>query len=190
MAGFILRNQGKFGPKIEAVDKTIILNSKTTTIGDLVHLEDGFVDIAAAGERLWGVVVGFEVGGSNATDGDGIGLENAKSGTDYDGTFTEGGIDVGKYVAISDNQTDKKVRAVIDVSPFAVYSNTPDATIGTTTGSNLKGNYTDIIDEDQVDENNSTNAFTTIAQLLILGVDSLATTNGLYMIMERQYMGG
>lgn len=177
----------------EVYDDVIIANSQVITTGDMVNIVSGFADGADAGERIYGVAVGF-VGGLESNKG--IPLDKLVSGTDYDGTFTAGAHGTQAYTASADNQTDKKVMVRVRIDHGMVCSNVPDATIGTTTGSNLKGNYTDLITQSQVDENNNGNAFTTIAQLVILGVggsyqfENVASTNGLYMIMEKQEMGG
>lgn len=152
--------------------KMIIANSKTVTIGDFVHTAAGFLDIAATGETLLGVVVGV-------VDANGIGLDNTK--VSLDGTWTSS---THTYAAASDNQTVLKVCALVDVDPFSVWSCEPDATIGTTTGSNLAGYYTDLADEDEIDE--STAHVTTKSQLYIWGVDPEDSTRGLYSIAEHE----
>ena len=159
----------------------IIANSNTQTVGDMTNLVSGFLEIAASTERLLGVVEGF-------VTSEGVPLDKLTAGTDYDGTYTAGGTNVGQYVASADNQTDKRIRGRVRVTLGDVYSNTPDAAIATTVGSDLAGNYTDLVDEDAVDENNAGNAFTTMAQLMIHGVDPELTSAGLYSIAERQDM--
>lgn len=161
----------------------IIANSQVIKTGGLVNLVSGFVDGADAGERILGLCVGI-------VNSNGIPLDKLTSGVDYDGTYVAGALGTQQYTASSDNQTDKMIRARIDISPDLVMSNEPDAAIGTTTGSNLAGNYTDIASDVQVDENNAGNAFTTIAQLYIVGVDPNDSTKGLYTIMEKQDLGG
>lgn len=147
----------------------------------MCRIDDGFAERAAAGERIWGVCEGF-------VDRFGVPIDVASNRSNHDGTFTEGGFSVETFASAADNQTDKKVRAVLEVSPFSAYSNTPDATIGTTTGSNLKGYTSEIIDEDEADESSAHQ--TTLQQLIILGLDPENSANGLYMILERQFMGG
>jgi len=177
----------------EVYDDVIIANSQAITTGHLVNIVSGFADGADAGERIYGVAVGF-VGGLQNNKG--IPLDKLTSGTDYDGTYVAGAHGTQAYTASADNQTDKKVMVRVRIDHGMVLSNEPDAAIGTTTGSNLKGNFTDVAGQSQVDENNGGNAFTTIAQLVILGVggsyqfENVPTTHGLYMIMEKQEMGG
>lgn len=161
----------------------IIANSQVITTGGFVNLVSGFVDGADAGERIWGLCVGI-VGSLPSTKG--IPLDKMTSGVDYHGTYVAGTLGTQKYTAASDNQTVDQICARIDISPDLVVSNVPDAAIGTTSGSNLAGNYTDLITDVQVDENNNSAAFTTIAQLVILGVDPEDSTKGLYQVVERQ----
>lgn len=182
MAGFV--HKKSYLPDFHDVDDVLIINnSVTVTLGDMlkavVSSTQG-ADLAAAGNRIFGVAKGFV-----CKDGV-LNLENATSGVDYDGTFTSGGVDVGAYAAASDNVTDKNVKVRINVNPYAIFSNTPDAAIGTTSGQNLKGAYTDIADEDQIDENNASAAATTVAQCIVMGIDPDNSSNGLYMIVEWQ----
>ena len=177
----------------EVYDDVIIANSQAITTGDLVNIVSGFADGADAGERVYGVAVGF-VGG--LVNNRGIPLDKLTSSVDYDGTYTAGAHGTNAYTAAADNQTDKKVMVRLRIDHGMLMTNEPDAALGTTTGSNLKGNYTDIVSQSQVDENNGGNAFTTIAQLVIVGVggtypfENIATTHGVYMIMEKQEAGG
>jgi len=147
----------------------IIKNSETITIGDYVMPSSGFVAAATAGSRLLGVVVGI-------VDKNGINMDQTKES--LDGTWTSS---THTYAAAADNQTDVQVRALVDVDPLSVYSIEPDAAIGTTTGSNLFGYYTDLVDEDETDEDT---AATTAAQLFIWGVDPEVSSNQLVSIAE------
>lgn len=187
MAGFIKKRSYLKNSPV-AQDALIIDNSITVTIGDLVKTAaTDACALATAGAKMFGVATGFRTNPDGVVFGEarGIELENADSGPDYDGTFTSGGVDVGAYAAAGDNLTDKKILAVIDVDPYGIYSNTPDATIGTTVGSNKRGYYTDIADEDQVDENNAGSlSLTTVAGMLTFGLDPELSSAGLYMIVE------
>lgn len=177
----------------EVYDDVIIKNSSTITVGGLVSLSSGFATAATAGARVYGVCVGI-IGSKDGNHG--IPLDKLASGTDYDGTFTAGGPGTQAYAAASDNQTDKKIAARVRIDIGMAMTNEPDAALGTTSGSNLKGAFTDIASATQVDENNATNAFTTVAQLVLLGVggdinyEDVATTHGVYMIMEKSEIGG
>lgn len=171
MAGFEFKYSLSGNPDAW-VRQYILKNSVTYTVGDAVVIASGFLDIATAGARLLGVLEGF-------VDNNGLSLDHKEA--DFDGTLTSA---TQTYLTASDNQTDKKVRGLVRVDPYAVYSSTPDATIGTTTGSNLQGYYTDLLDEDQVDEST---AATTAAQLWIHGVDPDNSSNGLYSIAEHLF---
>lgn len=173
MAGFEFKYD-LVGEPGRSTRQYIIGASKTVTVGDAVHLETGYVDPAAATERIIGFVQGF-------VDNNGLPLDHSQA--DFDGTYTAS---TNTYVATSDNTTDKKIRAIVNISPTAVYSATPDATIGTTTGSNLHGYFCDLIDEDSPDESD---AVTTAQQLAIHGLDPNDSTKGLYSIAEHQIFG-
>lgn len=177
----------------EIYDDVIIGDSATITAGGLVTLASGFVAATTAGDRVYGLCVGFV---ATLEQSRGIPLDKLSATNDFDGTYTAGGLGTNKYVATSDNQTDKKIAARIRIDPGMVMTNEPDAALATTTGSDLKGNFTDVTSDTQVDENNSTNSFTTIAQLVIhgrggdLNFEEVSTTFGIYQIMEKQEMGG
>lgn len=176
----------------EVYDDVIITNSEAITTGGLITLISGFAQAAAAGEAIYGLAVGF-VGTKDQNKG--LPLDKLVSGVDYDGTYTAGAFGTNAYTAAADNQTDKKIAVRVRIDVGLAMANTPDAAIGTTSGSELKGSYTDIISSTQVDENNAGNAFTTKAQLTILarggelGYEEIATTQGIYMICEKQELG-
>jgi hypothetical protein len=125
----------------------------------------------------------------------GLPLDKLTSSVDFDGTYTAGAFGTNAYAAAVDNQTDKQIAVRVRIDVGLAMANTPDAALGTTTGSNLKGNYTDLASSTQVDENNGTNAFTTKAQMTILGIggqlgyEEIAATQGIYMICEKQELG-
>ena len=167
MAGLEFKKYGGADPKGEQLQE-IIANSTTLTIGDIVRFVSGFVALAAAGNRMLGEVVGF-------CTNKGISLDSALS-SEFDGTYAPGGKGTGTYVSSGDNQTDKKVRAVI--RPFIqgmIYTAPLDATIATTTGSDLRGYYADLIAaSDQIDESTTGTA---VAQFELLGQDPEALGN-------------
>lgn len=179
MARFIRRYNKNGGRAVSTLARHIITNSATVKVGGFVKLAAGFASPATAGAPIFGLCIGIE-----SEKGIPLDSRTVDPSAIYNGTFTSG--PNGSYAAASDNQTVKKVKAVIDITPDLVVSSAPDAAIGTTTGSNLAGGYTDLVDDITVDENNNGNAFTTVAQLLILGVDPLNSANGLYMVAERQ----
>ena len=161
-----------------------IYDSVTLTNGDFVKIDtNGFVALATAGARIFGVVTGI-------VDNVGTDIENTKQTTGA--TYTPS---TQTVVCASDNssRTTGYVQAVIDIDPFSVFSCEPDAAISITTSSGSSdqlGSYTDLLDEDGVDENNGGNAFNVVAQLFIWGVDPSDSTRGLYSIMESQFLGG
>lgn len=180
MAGFTYKGN-IFG--LNPVTKDVIINNSiTVTVGDMVYGIDGnLCALAVAGSQILGVVQGF-------VTPKGVPLDQLTAGTDYDGTYTAGGVNVGKYVAASDNSSDKKIKARVQITPGDFYSCAPDATIGTTAGSDSIGYNTDITDEDAVDEDTAAAATTATAQLAILGLDPENSSNGLYMIKESQLL--
>jgi hypothetical protein len=116
----------------ELMDFTIT-DSQVLSVGESVKLVSGKVSTGGAGGDILGVVAGFvKADGSPVTD-NGAG-----------GRFTN------TYTAGSSNT----VKAKVDVSKLSIYSAPADATLGTTTGSNLAGYLldqtaaSDTLDED------------------------------------------
>lgn len=171
----------------EVYDDVIIGNSETITTGGLVNISGGFADAAAAGEPVYGVAVGFV---ASLKPNRGLPLDKLSAATDYDGTYTTGAFGTNAYVASADNQTDKKIAVRVRMDIGMVMTNEPDAALATTTGSNLKGYFTDIAGPTQVDE--STAHTSTVSQLMVLGVggdllyEDVPTTHGIYTIFEKQ----
>jgi hypothetical protein len=132
-------------------EKLVILNSATVFQGGVVKLSAGGVDGAdAVTDSIYGICKGFVVGDGNTP------IDNALS-SQYDGTYTEG----VSYAAAADNQTDKKVKALVEpILPGDVIRAEADATLGTTTGSDLVGYYIDVLttDERKLDESNTSSS--------------------------------
>ena len=150
----------------------LMVNSTTIQVGDFVGYSSGRVQRAGAGNDIIGLCIGFVTPKGHT-------LERAISGDDFNGTYTAS---TQTYAAASDNVTVDKIKCVIQIDPFGVYSGPADATIGTTTGSDLPGYYSDIIgNSDQVDENT---ALTTVGQLFHFGPDPDDSTQMLYVINE------
>lgn len=160
-----LYRKGKTGP----LEKKIITNSAVIRVGEAVNIESGFADSAGAGEAIYGVVAGI-VGPNGEV------LRNNGASSDFD--------PIGDYTAASDNQTVGKVSVLIQTSKDAIYSAPADATLGTTTGSNLAGYRMDhtagglTLDE--------STAVTTAAQWVSHGVDPEDSTKVLVSIYESQ----
>jgi len=146
----------------------IIANSKTVTIMDSVKSASGFVDLGTTGALVLGHVTGI------ATS-KGVGMNSSGAAGAELGSF------INTFTTASDNQTVAKVKAEIDISKFTLYSAEVDATIGTTTGSNLDGYFMDLVDEDTLDEST---AATTTAQYATHGVDPSSTGRAIVNIYE------
>ena len=163
----LLGNVGKLNKEY------VITNSQTISVGDAVTctVTTG-LGISGANANILGIVDGF-------IDNDGKVLPMS--------SYTANTVPL-EFVAEGDNQTDKMIKAKVIVSPYAVYSNEPDGMIGTTTGSNKLGYYSDIVAaSNQVDE---TDAVTGEKQMQIFGTksadDMSGTTYGLYIIHQSQ----
>ena len=120
--GFVPRGQ-IIGEQSPGVVSLIIANSETIYVGGAVKMSSGFVAAGAAGNKLIGICVGI-------VTNKGINLDNATT-DDYDGTWTEGGFGTGNYVATSDNETDKKVRALVCIDKNTQYYNDTASTLTT-----------------------------------------------------------
>lgn len=148
--------------------KEIITNSITTTVSDSVKIASGFVALGTAGKSVFGHVMGI-------TTDKGVGLNTTGVSGSEIGSF------LGTFLTASDNQTVAMVRAEVDISQNTMYSAEVDATIGTTTGSDLLGYKMDLIDEDTLDENT---AVTTTAQYNNWGTDPADSTKAVVNIFE------
>ena len=151
----------------------IISNSITITVNDSVKMASGFLALGTAGALVWGHVVSLGTI-------DGLPLN----------TTGVAGADIGTYVGTfgtsSTNQTVAKVKASVDVSKNTMYGAELNATIATTTGSDLAGYRMDLVDEDTLDEDT---AATTTAQYATFGVDPLNSAQALVNIYESQVFG-
>ena len=162
-----------------AKERLTIDNSQTLVVGDVVKLTTyGVCTPCTAGDaEIVGIVMGFE-------DNNGLPLEHPAA--DYDGTYTSGGVGTGTYVAASDNESDKYIKAVVNADPWSVYSNATDGTFGTTTGNDGYGALVDLIDKDEINEDHS-HSITTSAQFMCLGADPNDSTKGLFKVHEHIY---
>lgn len=142
-------------------ERLVIINSAEVFIDGAVKLVAGGVDGAdATTDTVYGIVKGIVVNGGMTP------IQNALD-SQFDGTFTAS---TGKYAAASDNQTDKKVIAVVEpVVAGDVLRVEADATLGTTTGSNVVGYSIDILtsDERKLDESE---AHATDGMYIIVGI--------------------
>ena len=143
MAGFEYRGQIN-GAQNPILENLIIGNSVTVTVGDAVLLTTGFVALGTSSSvGIYGIVVGI-------VNDKGLDLDSAKADT-YDGTWTSSS---KTYVATADNQTDKKIRAVVCPDPMALWYNDSS---GTLTTAMLKQHFK-LTDEDQIDQGTNTAA--------------------------------
>ncbi len=163
------------GAQNPQTENLIITNSATITIGDAVKMTVGFVDPVDANDRIYGVVVGI-------VDDNGIDLRNANA-SNFDGTFTEDdGTTKDTYVASGDNQTDKKVRAMVVADPYQLWFNDADADLTTAM---LKQHFS-LVDEDQID-GNTNNATVGEMQLWKLDPDGDSdASKGVFRIVSWQ----
>ena len=146
----------------------ILANSITTTVSNSVKYALGFVALGTAGASVLGHVVDISTIG-------GVGLTSTGVAGAAVGSY------VGTYLTASDNQTVGKVKAIIDVSQFTIYSAGLSATIGTTTGSNLAGYRMDLSSASTLDESTSA---TTTAQYGTLGVDPRNSAQAMVYVLE------
>ena len=143
-----------------------LADSTTFTVGDALRLSSGKLALVGAGNAVAGILVSIKkADGSPVTDNG--------AGGDYVDTYT--------------TPSSNTVVGVVDISKESIYSVTADATLGTTTGSNLPGYNMDVVAaSDQLDEST---AVTTSAQFFSHGVDNdpLAASNSvLVSIQESQ----
>jgi hypothetical protein len=148
----------------------IITNSVVVAVSDSVKTASGFAALGTAGARVLGHVVSIE-----GADG----LTPIKDGT-YRGNPGEA------YTAASDNQTVAKVRVRVDVDTASLYSAELDATVGTTSGSELAGKNFDLTDEDTLDEST---VVETTAQYYSHGLDRNNTAQVVVNILESEVFG-
>ena len=153
--------------------REVVANTITIAELDSVKLASGFVALGTTGALVMGHVMSLS--NSRQTGLTTTGVAGAEMGS-YVGTFA----------TASDNQTVAMVTADCDISKFSLYSMTPNAAIGTTTGSNLAGYFIDISDEDNTSESSTT---TTTCQYFIWGVDQEDSANHIVNIYESQVFG-
>ena len=163
--GFIYKKSRNPNGGRELVQYTLA-DSTAFTVGDCVELASGVLALGGAGAAVLGIVTGIvKADGTPVTD-NGAG-----------GAFTD------TYTTPASNT----VKAIVDISTDSIYSVTADATLGTTTGSDLPGYNMDMVAaSDQLDEST---AATTTAQFYSHGQDtdgSAASNSVLVSIQESQ----
>jgi len=101
-----------------------------------------------------------------------------------------GGAFVDQYRTAANNETAAQVSALVDISPFSVYSADLDDTIGTTTGSNRAFYYFNLDSgsaNHQLDEASAKAPSTGNGQFVSHGVDR-EDTNNLLVSINRSFM--
>lgn len=152
----------------------IITNSITVTELDSVKMASGFLALGTAGASVFGHVTAIRTN-------KGVGLETTGAAGAETGSF------VGTFTTSSTNQTVAQVKADIDLSKLTLYSAEADATLGTTTNSNLADFNFDLIDEDTIDESD---VDTAACQYHSHGPDPFASTSRLIVnVMESAVFG-
>lgn len=157
----------------------IVANSVVVTEQASVKLASGFVALGTTGALVFGHIVGI-------VTKEGVGLETDGTAGALIGSFQ------GTYTASSTNQTVAMVKVQVDISKFSLYSALENATIGTTTGSNLAGYNQDLSDSVTLSESSAaanTSAATTAGQYFGWGVDPLNSAQPIVQIYESQVFG-
>lgn len=150
--------------------REVITNSVVSTVGDSVKVASGFVALGTAGAAVFGHL-------SAHADAEQVGMTTTGVAGAELGSY------VGTFTAAAANQTGAQITAVCDISKKTLYSAEVDATIGTTTGSNLSMYHMDLVDEDTLDEST---AATSAAQYLTWGVDPNNSAQAVVSIFESQ----
>lgn len=166
---------GKIGSSQGAPIKVLrtATNSIVVTELDSVKSVTGFASLGTTGANVLGHVLAIRTRNGVGVETDGT--AGAQTGS-FQGTFT----------MPANNQTVAFNKLELDVSKETLYSAEVDATIGTTTGSNLAGYYMDIIDEDTLKENT---AAVTTNQYYTYGVDPNNSAQAVVSIFESAVFG-
>lgn len=148
--------------------RVIIDNSDVIQLGDAVKVYNaGNAEVAATGNPLAGFVHAVV---------DKNGLQPAPdSGT------------TDTWTVEADNETDKELAVLIDLSLDSIYSGDVDGTIGTTGTSNKMGCSLDLTDENSIAETSATRIIS--AQLYGWGTDPDDSGNLLVSIKESERTG-
>lgn len=165
--------------------KYVLDASQDWQVGDVVTMGTGETDlagdgageaiIATAGRRILGVIQAIVT-----VDG----VSPANNGC--------GGAFVDQYRTAANNETAAQVSAIVDISPFSVYSADLDDTINTTTGSELPFYYFDLdtgTANHQLDEASASAPSTGSGQFVSHGRDPEDSNNVLVSVRETFLMG-
>lgn len=154
--------------------------SEVIGVGYAAEMRNGNVELGStiADAALCGVVQGF-------TDRFGLPYESSTA-TRGSSTFTGTGDSLVVTVA-STNETVDMIKAIIEMSPYAVYSATVTGTMNTTNASSKAGGWIDMDDSDSVEETTMTRTITVGGQLNNWGEDPEDTTRMLVSIHEHEF---
>ena len=97
-----------------------------------------YITTGTAAQELLGTLLAI-------VDSNGNGVTDNGSGADFAGTYTTG----------ATNESTVNISGIVDISQRSLYSADVDAALGTTTGSDTRFNFLDIIDEDNLDESSA-----------------------------------
>lgn len=174
------QNNGTMSPYGAPVKLFRILgNSATFTINDSLKLVSGFLVAGTTGALVFGHLQGIGTLKGMPMNSTGA------AGADF-GSF------INAFTTASDNQTVAMFKGECDVSKFTMYSASLDATVGTTTGSNLPGYNMDIASAVTLSESSATattTASTTAGQYAGHGLDPVNSARVLVNIFESQVAG-
>jgi len=115
--GFIYRRNLNTGVQNPQTLEVPLANSAgPLTVGDAVQYTSGYLTIAATGESVLGILVGFvDQDGRNIFQ-NGVSVSGTKSGDDT-------------YTAAADNVTVDQVRGIVVVDPNALFENEADSSL-------------------------------------------------------------
>ena len=168
------KHAGTLSPYGAAVKIAVVAtNSIVVTELDSVKVSSGFAALGTAGASVYGHVTAIRTN-------KGVGLNTTGAAGSEAGSF------VGTFTFSATNQTVALNKVELDVSKQSLYSAEVDATIGTTTGSDLRGYFMDLTDEDTLDEST---AATTAAQYATHGADANDTSRAIVSVYESALFG-
>src|SRR3990167_5413705 len=163
--------------------KYVLDASTDFQVGDVVMAGIGTVDDPQVGEAIT-ATSGLRVLGviQAITTKEGV----SPSSNGCSGAF------IDAYRTPANNETGLQISALVDISPFSVYSADLDDTIGTTTGSNRAFYYLDLdtgVANHQLNEASATAPSTGRGQFVSHGIDPQDTNNVLVSIHETFLLG-
>ncbi len=176
--GFFYK-RGLRGNASPVMKHVIIDNDDDIQVGDAVKVYNaGDAEKATAGVSIFGFVHAIV-----DKYGNGIKPELVTKATVGSASVASGR--TGAVTVASDNESVDKIKVVVDVSPFTIYSGDVTGTVDTTiTVTDKVGGYFDIVDEANIDETTGTRGG--VAQLYSWGTDPEDSGNILVSICESE----